>query len=244
MSSIHALQHVPFFQELDSTALDNILQSANQQQIPNGTFLFRQGEEAMSFYVILQGRVRLTHLTEEGQQMILGIIGDNEGVGIIAAIPGAEYPLTAQTIQPSNVLAWNRPVLMHLMEQYPRIALRTLRMIAGRFVDLQNRYQELVNDRVERRIARALLRLVPQTGQEHAEGILIDVPLSRQDIAEMVGTTLYTVSRTLSRWEQAGYIETGRERVVIRSLDHLVTIADDLTISHPDDPKKSFHCLR
>ena len=93
---------------------------------------------------------------------------------------------------------------------------------------LQDRLREMATERVERRIANTLLRLARQTGRKTPEGVQIDLPLSRQDLAELCGTTLYTVSRTLSRWEMDGIVEAGRERVVIRAPHRLVMIAQDL----------------
>jgi CRP-like cAMP-binding protein len=115
-----------------------------------------------------------------------------------------------------------------LMERFSRLALNALEMLAGRMHELQDRYRELATERVERRVARALLRLVRQSGRRVPEGVLVDFPLSRQDLAEMTGTTLYTVSRIFSGWEAGGLIEAGRERVVIRRPHALVSIAEDL----------------
>jgi CRP-like cAMP-binding protein len=89
-------------------------------------------------------------------------------------------------------------------------------------------YRQLATERVERRIARALVRLVQQSGRRVAGGVLIDLPLSRDDIAQMTGTTIYTVSRTVSRWEADGILEAGRQRIVILKPHALVSIADDL----------------
>jgi CRP-like cAMP-binding protein len=114
------------------------------------------------------------------------------------------------------------------MELFPGLALNGLRLVAGRFQELQSRYQELATERVERRVARTLLRLARQTGRRTEEGVLIDLPLSRQDLGEMTGTTLYTVSRILSNWEQQALIQTGRERVIICNPHGLVVIAEDL----------------
>ncbi|MGE5140292.1 MAG: Crp/Fnr family transcriptional regulator, partial [Rudaea sp.] len=97
--------------------------------------------------------------------------------------------------------------------------------------------RELSTERVERRVANALLRLAQQTGVKTPEGVLIDLALTRQDIADMTGTTLYTVSRILSHWEQRGLVETGRERIVIRSPHGLVAIAQDLP-PPPERPAK------
>jgi CRP-like cAMP-binding protein len=115
-----------------------------------------------------------------------------------------------------------------LMMACPGIALNAIQILAGRVRDFQDRIRELTTERVERRIARALLRLARQTGHKVDEGVLIDLPLTRQDLAEMTGTTLFTVSRTLSQWEAQGLVHAGRERVVIRFPHGLVSIAEDL----------------
>jgi CRP-like cAMP-binding protein len=108
-----------------------------------------------------------------------------------------------------------------------------LEVVAGHYRRLLDRYQELATERVERRVARALLRLARQVGQKEEDGVLIGLPLSREDLAEMTGTTLYTVSRILSGWEHQGLVEAGRERVFIRDPHALVAIAEDLS---PDTP--------
>jgi CRP-like cAMP-binding protein len=105
-----------------------------------------------------------------------------------------------------------------------------VRFLAGRVKEFQDRYRELATERVERRVAHALLRLAAQIGKSADGGTLIDLTLSRQDIAELTGTTIYTVSRILSGWESRGIIESGRERVLVRDRDALTSIADDFPV--------------
>lgn len=222
------LSHVRFFQGLDPTALADIVQMSHEQRVARDGFFFHQDEPATTFAVLITGQARLSQLTPDGHQIILGFLGPGQVVGILAAIEHAEYPLTLQAATDCIALAWDRAPLLVLLERYPLLALRALRMVAGRFVQLQNQYRELATMRVERRIARALLRLGEQAGQHEAGGLRIDLPLSRQDVAEMTGTTLYTVSRTLSQWEKQGIVESGRERVILRSPEHVIAIAEDL----------------
>jgi CRP-like cAMP-binding protein len=125
-------------------------------------------------------------------------------------------------------LAWPHAALLRLAEEHPRLALLTTGVIAARMHEVQERFRELATQRVAQRLARALLRLVRQAGRRTAEGVVIDLPLSRQDLAEMTGTTLFTVSRTLSAWEAAGVVAVGRERVVVVHPHRLVEIAEDL----------------
>ena len=115
-----------------------------------------------------------------------------------------------------------------LMERHPRLAINAVRFVAERLYQLQVQYRQLSTERVERRVARALLRLVEQAGRPIESGVLIDLPLSRDDIAQMTGTTLYTVSRIISRFESEDLLEAGRQRMVIRNPRQLLKIADDI----------------
>jgi CRP-like cAMP-binding protein len=88
---------------------------------------------------------------------------------------------------------------------------------------------------VEQRLARALIRLAGQAGQQTPTGVLIDLPLSRVDLAEMTGTTIYTASRVLSRWEHQGLVETGREWVLVRQPSALAAVAEDMPPIPPSE---------
>ena len=128
----------------------------------------------------------------------------------------------------STALAWDTQHLRQLVEKEPSISLNVMSLMHGYISELQERQKALVTDRVEQRIARVLLKLAAQSGKKIDDGVLIDLPITRQDIAEMSGTTLYTVSRTLNEWDRGGLLEIGRERVVICEPHVLVSIADDL----------------
>jgi CRP-like cAMP-binding protein len=101
-------------------------------------------------------------------------------------------------------------------------------MIAQRFVKLQDRYQDIATRRVEQRIARALLRLVRQFGKKVTQGVLIDMPLSRKDLAEMTGTNVFNVSRILSKWERAEWVVSQRQLIILCKAHELVILAEDL----------------
>ncbi|NTW02116.1 MAG: Crp/Fnr family transcriptional regulator [Oscillochloris sp.] len=222
------LSRCHYFSGLPEVTLVSAASTAQPRRVLGGDFFFRQGEPATHFYVLAAGNARLSQITPEGRQIIMGLIGPPHEIGIIAAIAGAVYPLDLQATQDCQALAWDRTALTALLESHPVLALRALRMVSGRFVELQDRYRELATERVERRLARAILRLVAQIGRPAADGVMIAVPLARQDLAELTGTTLFTVSRTLSAWESTGIISTGRERVTLCDADRLTAIAEDL----------------
>jgi len=216
------------FGELDAAQLERVAQAARQRRLRRDAYLYYQGDPADHLFVLLEGRLKLTQVTPEGHQILLRYVGPGEAFAIPAILGGIDYPTSAQAVEDSLLLAWDRQSMRDLMRQAPALALRALDVVASHVREFQDRIRELSTERVERRIARALLRLARQTGRKVEEGVLIDLPLSRQDLAEMTGTTLFTVSRTLSQWESQGLVIAGRERVTIRFPHGLVAIAEDL----------------
>ncbi len=216
------------FQGSSPEALKTAARAARRRAKSSGEFYFLQEDPADLVYVLVKGRLRLTQVTPAGQQVNLRYITPVEAYGVVACLSGAHYPVSAEALEDSVALAWEKTSIERLMRADPQIALNAIRILTGRIREFQDRLREMATERVERRIARALLRLVRQSGRQTPEGVLIDFPITRQDLAEMTGTTLFTVSRTLSQWENQGIILSGRERIVIRFPHGLVTIAEDL----------------
>ncbi len=222
------LESVSLFQGLTPAERQEIYQAAHLRAVEKGELFFVQGEEAHTLYVLTRGRVRLNQLSPEGEQVLLRVIVPGQLFGGVAVLSGTTYPVAAEAVAASEALGWDGETMARLMERYPTIARNALRLLAERIQELQERYRELATERVERRVASAVLRLARQTGRKVEGGVLIDFPLSREDLAAMTGTTLYTVSRILKRWEKQGLVEAGRQRLLIRSPHGLVVLAEDL----------------
>ena len=142
------------------------------------------------------------------------------------AIGRSSYPATAIAVVDSLALAWPSAAWPRLVAQFPALALNTLQTVGSRLQDAQTRVVEMSTEEVERRVAHALLRLAKQSGRKVAAGVEIAFPISRQDVAEMTGTTLHTVSRILSAWEDRGLVEGGRQRIVIKDPHRLFVLAE------------------
>ena len=219
------------FRDLNPAQLKEILSSAHRFQAKRHSFLFHQGEPANSFYVLLEGNARLTQITPEGRQVIMHYFGPGDVMAVIVVLANAEYPASAEATTDCVILSWDREVAFRHMEKYPRLAIKGMEMVAGRFWELQNRYLELATQRVERRVAHAVLRLTRQGNGRDSQQPLPTLSLSRQDLAEMTGTTLFTVSRICSQWEQQGILDTGREQITLLQPKELTAIAEDLPIN-------------
>ncbi|PDW03582.1 Crp/Fnr family transcriptional regulator [Candidatus Viridilinea mediisalina] len=176
------LRQCAYFAELPDPILQTAAAATRIRRVLGGEFFFHQGDLASHFYVLIEGNARLSQITPEGRQIIMGLLRPVHEVGIIAAIAGSRYPLDLQALQDSVALTWDQAALRDLLEAHPILALRALRMVSARFVELQDRYRELTTERVERRLARAVLRLVAQVGRPEVDGITIGMPLARQDL--------------------------------------------------------------
>lgn len=226
--STEPLSSARIFWGLDAAALADVAASAVHSQKARDACFFRQGQEARRFFVLLAGRAKINQVTPEGHQIVLRYVGAGEMFGCVPLYGGTEYPATAAAVTDCDALSWDRRSTNRLMERHPRVAINALELLGEELAETRARYRELATERVERRVARALLRLVRQAGKRVDLGVQIAFPLSRQDLAELTGTTLHTASRILSAWECKGLIESGRRRVVIRKPHDLVTIAEDL----------------
>jgi CRP/FNR family transcriptional regulator, nitrogen oxide reductase regulator len=218
------LAHNIVFRGLAPHELQEVRAAANVRRHESGSLIIRQGDPALAFYVMFCGHAKLVQVTPDGHQVLIRFVRPGDGFGLTSALSGFEHMWSAQAIGECRALVWHGEVLAQLMERYTRISFNALRAAVLRNQDLQRRYQELLTDSVEQRVAQALLRLSSEIGRKTNDGVLIDVPLSREDLAEYTGTTLYSVSRLLHQWEVAGWLRTGRERVVVRCRESLNNI--------------------
>ena len=217
----------PVFAGISKAAVSDVLEAARMRTVAAQAPIIRQGDEACAFGILFKGRAKMVQVTPDGRQLLIRYIVTGQEYGLIAALRGYTYPLTIEAVEPCEVLCWPGARLAEFFARYPQISLNALHIMVIRNQELQLRYRELLTERVEQRLARALLRLSTIAGEHTTEGTLITLALTREDLAELVGATLFTVSRTLSQWEQAGYIDGGRERIRICRPDALEQLAGE-----------------
>jgi CRP/FNR family transcriptional regulator, nitrogen oxide reductase regulator len=206
--------------------LDDILREARAVRYPKDSAVFEQGTRADWFFVLLHGHLRVEKTTPQGHQIVVRYVSPGEIFGIAQALALRQYPATAVAAIDSVALCWPSAAWPRLTAKFPVLAANALQTVGRRLQDIQARVLEMSSEQVEQRVAHALLRLAKQAGRKTGAGIEIDFPISRQDVAEMTGTTLHTVSRILSAWEQQGLVEGGRQRIVLRNPHALFELAE------------------
>ncbi len=185
-----------------------------------------RGRSPISSLCCCTGVFRVTRITPAGQQIVIRMVNPGDLFGIAKALQRPDYPGTATAAIESIALSWPMTLWDGFLERHPALAVNTMQTIGGRLQDAHARLEELATEEVERRVAHTILRLANQSGKKEEGGIRIDFPVSKQDIAEMAGTTLHTVSRILTAWEAEGLVEGGRQKLLIRDAHRLVLIGD------------------
>lgn len=212
------------FSQLEPDQIRRILDLATPRRFDKGATVFEEGATAHYFYLLLDGYIHVVRLTPEGEQVIALHIPSGHLFGIAAALGHTTYPATSITATDCVCLQWPMKHLQDFLQSYPGFSAGVYRAVGQRVNDMSGRILEFATQQVEQRVANALLRLIDQTGRKVENGIEIGFPITRQDISEMTGSTLFTVSRMLSKWERDGMINSTRKRIVVTDPHRLVLI--------------------
>jgi CRP/FNR family transcriptional regulator, nitrogen oxide reductase regulator len=226
MADSSLLKGAGLFHGLDPTALDTIFKAGQVRRITKRTRIFNQGAPAQTCHLLIQGRAKIVQTGPDGEQVLIHLVGPGEMYGIAAVFLRTGYPADAFAITDCMDLRWPAKTMTELMMEYPCIALNAINIIATRYQEAQHRLREMAHQSAERRIAHAVLRLARNAGRRVGHHIEIEVPLLRQDMAELAGTTMFTVSRVLSDWEARGIVDASRRRIVVRQMHALTAIAE------------------
>jgi CRP-like cAMP-binding protein len=198
---------------------------AKARSFARDELLFLQGHPVRNLMLIQTGCVKLTQLSSSGNEVILWMTGEGEAVGVNADAPSSTHSCSARAMEQCRALSWEYARLQNLLAEYPQIRKNINQILHGRLSELEERFREVATEKVAKRLALVLLRLLKTVGRHHQGGI--QVSLSREELAQMTGTTLFTISRILSKWAEDGFVLPRREAVLVRDPVRLRTVGDE-----------------
>lgn len=219
------LATVPPFRRLSRPQIREILDAATALRFDAGVAIFSEGLPVERFFLLLDGHIRVVRTTPGGDQIIALHIAPGQLFGIGAAIGRTTYPATAMTADDCVTLAWPNRLWQVFVDSYDGFATETYKAVGERVGEMNNRIVEMATQAVEQRIACAILRLVTQAGRKVDGGIEIGMPITRQNLSDMTGTTLHTVSRLLSGWERDGIVLSERRKITVTAPHRLVMLS-------------------
>ena len=227
------VRDLPFFRQLGDEEVRAVLRLARTRRIEKKGVVFAEGQRADEFYVLLHGHLKVVQTSSEGREIIVRVVKPGELFGMAVALGRRTYPATAIALEESISLVWQSSAWDSMVQRSPILATNALQAVGQRVQEAHARVNELSTEDVEQRVAHALLRL-SQAGLPDARRVIqIGYPVTQKDIAQMSGTTLFSVSRVLSTWKGRGIVASGRERIVIRDMERLRAIAAGGTLAAP-----------
>ncbi|MCX7889377.1 MAG: Crp/Fnr family transcriptional regulator [Rhodobacteraceae bacterium] len=214
------------FRQMSRAEIRAVLDLAASRRYPEGSTVFAAGFPAERFYLLLDGTIRVLRTTPEGEQIVVLHIPAGQLFGIAPAIGATTYPGTAVAASEVIALSWPSRLWSDFTARYPGFGLQAMRTIGQRLGELHARIADLATRQVEQRVAAALMQMAAQGGRRTTGGgIEIAFPVTRQNIADMTGSTLFTVSRLLSAWEQAGLVASRRRHIAVTDPHRLMLVA-------------------
>jgi CRP-like cAMP-binding protein len=209
---------------LNSDACVAIATKTRARRFARGHALFLQGDSGQRLMLVASGYVKLTQVSPEGKEVLLWMCGPNHVLGIRSELTGNPYSCSAEAVKTCTVLVWEHDALAALALQYPRLLQNLNTILLSRIEELEERFRELATENVSRRLAFTLLRLSRHIGASGDSGI--EIYLSRQEIARMTGTTLFSVSRILSEWGRDHLVLPRRNSVIVPDLELIQRVAE------------------
>ena len=204
---VEILKRSLIFSGLSEDELAELSEIATERTFDSGEFVFWDGDDPAWLYIVAEGKIKVLKHASSGKEFIIAFFGPGEMFGEVAVFENKPYPASAQAITETRVLGVKREDFLEFLAHRPEVALRIIYVLGGRLRDAQSRLRDIAGERVEQRIASILFMLYSRLGPE--------IPFTRQEIADMAGTTTETTIRVMSRLKDGSIIRSTRGTIVI-----------------------------
>ena len=209
------LRRLPFFRRVAPSLRARVADVARLKSYERGELIFAEGDPSAAFIIIVSGRVKVFKSTPAGKEIILEIFGAGDPLGAVAVYEGAPFMASALSLEATEVLSIEQSAFFRLLEAEPAFVRGLLSGLTLRLAELTRRLADLTGARVEARFARLFLKLCDQIGKPDRGGVFIPMPLARQELADLSGTTIETAIRIMSRWQKDDVLHTEKDGFVV-----------------------------
>jgi CRP/FNR family transcriptional regulator len=214
------------FKRVSVADRDRLIPVSSLREYARGDIVFHEGDASDTFFIVISGRIKVYKHGPDGHDIILEMFGPGGPLGAVATYESRPYPASAAPVEPSSCLLIPRDAFFDLLEKYPSFVRGLLGSLSLRLVELTTRLAELTGGRIEARFARLFLKLADQLGKSSPRGTFVPLTLTRQELADLVGTTIETSIRTMSRWHKDEILLTEPDGFVVVDRSALQSLAE------------------
>lgn len=217
------LKKIPILEDLPPRDLQELSRACITRSTEESDFFFFQGDVAEHVFILIEGSAKLCKITKDGQQANLRTILPLQIFGAVGAVnQGSVYPACAQALENCISIAIPSNIFHEVIERSPELSFALMRLMTGYIREMQDRFTDMVTAKIEERLGKILIRLAHQSGVKNEDGLHLELGFTHQDLAEMIGTTQYSISRILTGWERQGVIKIQRKKVIIPNLHNFI----------------------
>jgi CRP/FNR family transcriptional regulator, nitrogen oxide reductase regulator len=218
------VQNSPLFSNIPPADCREILAAARKEAYARRQKIYLAGDPVRQIVLLTSGCAKIVQVGQSGCEVILCLNGPGDPLGMVGLNTYTRHCSTAQALGASTALLWETSAFEALSERFPVLRRNVTLILCKRLEELQERFREISTEKVAARLSHEIVRLLRQVGRQVDRGIQIN--LSREELAQLIGTTLFTVSRLLSDWDQQGIVSAQRESVTVKNLQALVELSE------------------
>ena len=221
---IRSAKQFALFAEVTPAEFELIVGAAREKRFDRRETIFTEGDPVRQVTMVLSGLVKVTQMGLNGNEVILRLNGAGEIVGSYRVCTNCTNCSTAQAVQPAVALVWDAAVFEKLLARIPMFRRNTVRALEERLFEMEQRFREVSTEKVGSRLSSELVRLSDRM-RRITDSAHFEITLSRAELAQLTGTTLFTVSRLLCQWQTQGIVRVRRESVLVQDFAALAQIS-------------------
>ena len=218
------VQGFSLFADLSPIDCSTVVSAAREKNFVRKQTIFAEGESVEQVIMLLSGCVKVSQIGVSGNEVILRLNGAGEIVGAFRMCADCNHCSTATAVQSSTALVWDSIEFERLLGRFPALRRNTVSLLEDRLREMEQRFREVSTEKVHCRLSGELLRLCKRLRRGGDE--LMEITLSRAELAQLTGTTLFTVSRLLCQWQSLGIVKIRREAVLVRDFAALTQLSE------------------
>jgi CRP-like cAMP-binding protein len=209
---------------LSNAECNNVLSWSRLRKFARNEMLFLQGEPFNKLVMIQTGMVKVTQTSLGGQEVILRVIRSRDTVGLHTDSAVFKHACSACAMESCRAFVWDYRDFRTIEAQYPQLTTNIHHILSGRLVELEQMFSEIATGTAAQRLGLTLLRLLERVGETSADGVTVN--LRREELSQMTGLTVFTISRALAKWARSGLVVPRREAILVRDLARLRSALD------------------